>query len=454
MDQLKEMICHGLGITSMPDLCQNIKILHTGTWMMNAEVAETFTNQYQNIFLIGDSAHRFPPSGGFGMNSGLQDAHNIAWKLASVVHGTSDSSLLSTYAHERRDIAMKYTQLSMINYHKTTKAATMLGMDASLAQIAYKTAKNASFVPLSLQKGLFLSAMNVGLASLKGLREKGNYIQDLRVSMLRRFIDSGESLPLLFPLHDLGFGYDSMMRKNQPKARPSNGQDSLKVGFRFPHIWLAVSESSTQEGKPFLLNIDSSSRPCLVMASTVDICLAIDVDSMAATRCIPYITVFVSSKHYSRWSDVLKTSFGRDVSSLFRVVAIHQCSAINEDSFGAHQTKSRENIIEELQERLQNPRYDHVADDKKGIDRLQEPPSFNEMNVITIKHAQQYSIQLPSVDHYIDICDGWNSLTDSYESQGDIAVVVRPDGHIAQIFRADESLEDISSTLSNIFSFR
>ena len=42
--------------------------------------------QVGNAFLAGDAAHRFPPAGGFGMNTGFQDAHNLAWKLAA---GTS-----------------------------------------------------------------------------------------------------------------------------------------------------------------------------------------------------------------------------------------------------------------------------------------------------------------------------------------------------------------------------
>ena len=39
--------------------------------------------QEGRVFLAGDAAHRFPPAGGFGMNTGIQDAHNLAWKLAA-----------------------------------------------------------------------------------------------------------------------------------------------------------------------------------------------------------------------------------------------------------------------------------------------------------------------------------------------------------------------------------
>ncbi|GGM33373.1 oxygenase [Longimycelium tulufanense] len=53
------------------------------------------------VFLIGDAAHVHSPAGGQGMNNGLQDAHNLAWKLASVIHGQSPSSLLPSYGPER-----------------------------------------------------------------------------------------------------------------------------------------------------------------------------------------------------------------------------------------------------------------------------------------------------------------------------------------------------------------
>ena len=51
----------------------------------------------RRIFLVGDAAHRFPPAGGFGMNTGVQDAHNLAWKMAAVLHGRAGEELLDSY---------------------------------------------------------------------------------------------------------------------------------------------------------------------------------------------------------------------------------------------------------------------------------------------------------------------------------------------------------------------
>ncbi|MBY8883084.1 FAD-dependent oxidoreductase [Actinacidiphila acidipaludis] len=58
------------------------------------------------IFLAGDSAHEMSPTGAFGSNTGIQDAHNLAWKLAAVLHGWAGPALLETYDTERRAVAL------------------------------------------------------------------------------------------------------------------------------------------------------------------------------------------------------------------------------------------------------------------------------------------------------------------------------------------------------------
>ena len=61
------------------------------------------------VFLAGDSVHLFTPTGGFGMNTGVDDAANLAWKLAAVVHGWGGSGLLASYEAERKPIALRNT---------------------------------------------------------------------------------------------------------------------------------------------------------------------------------------------------------------------------------------------------------------------------------------------------------------------------------------------------------
>jgi hypothetical protein len=61
------------------------------------------------VFLCGDSAHLFTPTGGFGMNTGIDDAANLAWKLAASVRGWAGPSLLASYEAERKPVAIRNT---------------------------------------------------------------------------------------------------------------------------------------------------------------------------------------------------------------------------------------------------------------------------------------------------------------------------------------------------------
>jgi FAD binding domain len=67
-------------------------------------IAAHLADRYRagRVFLVGDAAHTWPPTGGQGANTGIQDAHNLAWKLAAVLKGTAGAGLLDTYGQERR----------------------------------------------------------------------------------------------------------------------------------------------------------------------------------------------------------------------------------------------------------------------------------------------------------------------------------------------------------------
>jgi len=78
------------------------EILSIGTWTMNAVVAQRL--RQGRVFLAGDAAHQLPPTGGFGVNTGIQTAHNLAWKLALVRAGLAEPALLDTFDVERRAV--------------------------------------------------------------------------------------------------------------------------------------------------------------------------------------------------------------------------------------------------------------------------------------------------------------------------------------------------------------
>ena len=81
-----------------------VEILTTGRWELTGLIADRF--RQGRVFLAGDSAHTLPPTrGGYGANTGIADAFNLAWKLAAVLSGQSKDTLLDSYEEERRPIA-------------------------------------------------------------------------------------------------------------------------------------------------------------------------------------------------------------------------------------------------------------------------------------------------------------------------------------------------------------
>ena len=80
-----------------------IELLSANTWTVNNMYATHM--QTDRVFIMGDAAHRHPPSNGLGSNTSIQDAYNLAWKLAQVIRGTAGPGLLKSYSEERAPIA-------------------------------------------------------------------------------------------------------------------------------------------------------------------------------------------------------------------------------------------------------------------------------------------------------------------------------------------------------------
>ncbi|ATL31694.1 FAD-dependent monooxygenase [Streptomyces formicae] len=95
--------CRGLIRSALGRDDVHAELRSTSPWEIAMLVAERF--QEGRVFLVGDSAHVMPPTGGFGGNSAIQDAHNLAWKMAAVLAGTAGPGLLDTYGPERRAVA-------------------------------------------------------------------------------------------------------------------------------------------------------------------------------------------------------------------------------------------------------------------------------------------------------------------------------------------------------------
>ena len=88
---------------------------HSPTWISRFTdmTRQAATYRKGRVLLAGDAAHVHPPQGGQGLNTGVQDAVNLGWKLAQVVNGTSPDSLLDTYHAERHPVGARVLHNSM-----------------------------------------------------------------------------------------------------------------------------------------------------------------------------------------------------------------------------------------------------------------------------------------------------------------------------------------------------
>ncbi len=93
-----------------------VKVINFSKWEMAALNAQQY--QQGRIFLCGDAAHRIPPTGGMGMNTGIGDAHNLAWKIAYVIQGYANKTLLDSYEQERKPLAQTTIDWSVVNANR------------------------------------------------------------------------------------------------------------------------------------------------------------------------------------------------------------------------------------------------------------------------------------------------------------------------------------------------
>jgi putative polyketide hydroxylase len=100
---------------------------------MGAYVADRFRDG--PVFLAGDAAHVIPPIGGFGGNTGVQDAHNLAWKLAFVLRGQAGEGLLDTYEAERLPLADFTVEQALLRMHHRGRGSAPAEMLHDLAVI-------------------------------------------------------------------------------------------------------------------------------------------------------------------------------------------------------------------------------------------------------------------------------------------------------------------------------
>ena len=210
-DKVEADVREALGIEDLP-----MKIHKITRWSVEAVMADRYSEG--RVYLVGDAAHRHPPTGGLGLTSGIQDVHNLTWKLAAVLQGHARPELLDTYEPERRSSLERNAQRSLenaINHFGVINVA--LGV--------------------SHEKGA-----EENLAALRRIWSGKPEDAELRSNVLRAI----RSQSMEFDEHNVEYGYTYESAAVVPDGSPEPHnpdpiriyQPSTRPGAPLPHAWI------------------------------------------------------------------------------------------------------------------------------------------------------------------------------------------------------------------------
>lgn len=199
-------------LLKIPDL--ELKVHTINHWIIERVLANKF--QEGRIFIAGDAAHRHPPSTGLGLNTAIEDANNLAWKISWALKGIANPSVLESYDSERRAVGKRNCDWGLFTFANTSV------INASIGLVKGDTEGNkAKF------EALFEDS------------ESGRTF----LAQTRRITESQD---IEFSAHDLelGFRYDNgfhIADGTQPLPQDPLGQiyvPTTRPGHRLPHAWL------------------------------------------------------------------------------------------------------------------------------------------------------------------------------------------------------------------------
>ncbi|EFQ36559.1 FAD binding domain-containing protein [Colletotrichum graminicola M1.001] len=199
---------------SSPEAClpglRYTEVLRT-IWETAPRVASSYSDaKHGRVFLVGDAAHSLPPQGGLGLNTGIADAHNLVWKLVSIMQNKGNSShLLSSYTRERRPVA-----LANLEYSKASEAA-FYSVSTTLVGVAVQYQEARAEVP-GLAMDAFLQQPVVCAGVAGAVAEASQHFDSLALQ--------------------LGFIYDDDPSSTRPLLdNPTRYVPRACPGARLPH---------------------------------------------------------------------------------------------------------------------------------------------------------------------------------------------------------------------------
>ncbi|MEL6972924.1 MAG: FAD-dependent monooxygenase [Bacteroidota bacterium] len=219
----------------------DIDVKSISFWRMSAQLAEQYRKG--RTILVGDAAHCFPPTGGLGMNTGIADAHNIAWKLTAVLRGTAPIEFLDTYQTERRPIAAQNSEESVHNFQKIMEVPEAFGLarDGVEKMAKFRGTAPTKWLPKSIQDAVIGLAQNQAARKLERMDFSPTLQQHVQETI-------NEQLPHFDRIGlDIGYIYEdgALVADGTtppvPSDRVTEYVPTTHPGARFPHLDLSVS---------------------------------------------------------------------------------------------------------------------------------------------------------------------------------------------------------------------
>ena len=206
-------------ILGIPDL--QVKVRCVSEWAVEGVLAQRY--RVGRVFLAGDAAHRHPPTTGLGLNTGIQDAHNLAWKLALAVTGKAGDKLLDSYEAERRPVGAFNVEWALNTFfnHMLLEMGVVAVHPNNLTEVQ--------------TPGHVIGAVQALFSDNANGRMRRDRLQAIFGTQAIEFFAQDV---------ELGFVYDSsaVVGDGSPApARPANGQlytPTSRPGHRLPHCWL------------------------------------------------------------------------------------------------------------------------------------------------------------------------------------------------------------------------
>jgi len=233
-DAMRARIAGALGFNA-PD----VQMHSLSTWRMTAQVAERYRRG--RVFLLGDAAHRFPPTGGLGMNTGIGDAHNLCWKLALVLGGRAGDGLLDTYERERRPVAQKNCAESHTNFENMFDVVRAFGIDPAGMKLLARLMASAPVRALpSRMRAAVKHAATRPVYWLVGRALRAGKRRTRVAAAIAQQTNHFDRLGL-----DIGYVYGegALLADGSPRVTPANDVadfvPTTMPGARLPHRWIA-----------------------------------------------------------------------------------------------------------------------------------------------------------------------------------------------------------------------